>query len=95
MIHETYWDEDKIKFWQDKNKHEVDIILDGQKRIPIEVKYKIAIKNEDFIGINAFLKEYPKVKKGYLINFGSQKKINKINILLPFILCTEIKKSWH
>ena len=73
-----------IKFWQDKNKHEVDIIIDEkQKQIPIEVKYKKMLKNDDFLGLQSFLKEYP-MKKAYLVNLSSQKKKKGLILRLPF-----------
>ena len=74
-----------LKFWQDKNENEVDIIIDKNFiQIPIEIKFKQNLKSEDFQGIKAFLKDYPKTKKGYLINLGSQKKSKKFNLIFPY-----------
>jgi len=74
-----------LKFWQDKNENEVDIIIDKNFiQIPIEIKFKQNLKSEDFQGIKAFLKDYPKTKKGYLINLGSQKKSKKLNLIFPY-----------
>ena len=68
-----------LKFWQDKNGNEVDIIIEGTGLIPIEVKFKQNLKSEDFRGIEAFLKEYTKVKKSYLINLNFKKPKEKSN----------------
>ena len=75
----------KIKFWEDKNAHEVDILIeDAQTQIPIEIKFKTNIKADDLISIYTFLKEYPKIKEGYLINLNKQAKVKNINFKLPF-----------
>lgn len=75
-----------LKFWQDKNKNEIDIILEENESAPIEVKFKQNLKSEDFASINIFLKEYPKVKKAYVINLASQKQHKKVQFLLPYSL---------
>ncbi len=77
---------ENIKFWQDKQKHEVDFVIDYiNRQVPIEVKYKKKLKSEDFLGLDNFMQEY-KIKKCYLFNIGVQKKTGKINIKLPFNL---------
>jgi len=77
---------DNIKFWQDKQKHEVDFIADLiSKQTPIEIKFKEKLKQNDFIGLNTFLANY-NPKKAYLINTGEQKDKGKIKIRLPFNL---------
>ncbi len=76
---------DKIKFWQNKNKQEVDLILEENNLIPIEVKFKENLKSEDEIGLNAFIKKYS-VKNSYLINLSVQETKNKINFILPYNL---------
>ena len=76
-----------LKFWQDKNGNEVDILIDKiSEQIPIEAKFKNNLKSEDFIGLNAFLNEYPKTKKKYLVNLSIQKLSKGINLILPFSL---------
>ncbi|MDO8741437.1 MAG: ATP-binding protein [Candidatus Woesearchaeota archaeon] len=76
-----------IRFWQDKNGHEVDMLLEENSvLIPIEVKFKQSLKSEDFRGTNAFLNDYPKTKKSYLINFGSQKTSGNTHLILPYSL---------
>ncbi len=72
-----------ITFWQDKNSHEVDIVLDGAI---IEVKFKTSLKHEDFIGLEAFARQYKGAKKPYLINLGIQEKKGKITLRLPYSL---------
>lgn len=77
-------DADSLKFWQDKNKHEVDIVIDyAQSQIPIEVKYTNKVRKEDYIGLNAFLSEYA-CKKAYLVNIGEQNTNKLIKVILPF-----------
>ncbi|MFH1710700.1 MAG: ATP-binding protein, partial [Nanoarchaeota archaeon] len=76
---------EEIKFWQNKNKQEVDFVLEGKEIIPIEVKFKDNLKSDDEIGLKVFLEEY-KLKKGYLINFSAQEKKGKISFILPFNL---------
>ncbi len=71
---------ENIKFWQDKNKHEVDIIAGNAA---IEVKFKESLKSDDFIGINAFLKEYPD-KKAFIVNLGVQMEMDKVKVVLPY-----------
>jgi len=76
---------EKIKFWEDKNAHEVDILIDTlQTQIPIEIKFKKNLKTDDLTSLYAFFKEYPKIKEGYLINLNQQKKVKDINFKLPF-----------
>jgi len=78
---------DFLKFWQDKNKHEVDIIVDVvHKQVPIELKFKANLKKEDFLGLKTFLTAYPKVRTAYLINLNLQKKMNGVHAKLPFKL---------
>ena len=78
---------DAIKFWQDKNKHEVDIILDFiSKQIPIEIKYKEKLKREDFIGLKAFCDMYPETHAPFLINLGRHEQDKHCEIILPYDL---------
>ncbi len=80
-------DTEFLKFWQDKNKHEVDIIIDNLKnQMPIEIKFKVTLRNEDFIGLKAFSHEYKSTKNLYLINLGVQKKMKGVNVKLPYML---------
>ena len=72
-----------IRFWQDKNAHEVDIVLDNALA---EIKFKTSLKQEDFIGLKAFAKQYKDKKKFYLINLGVQKKKGTIYLKLPYTL---------
>jgi len=78
-----------VKYWQDKNKREVDFIIDHVTRqIPVEVKLKNRLKNNDFLGLKAFLKQYPGTEKSFLVNPGAQHKesIFNINITLPYLV---------
>ena len=78
---------DVIKFWQDKNKHEVDIILDFiSKQIPIEIKYKEDLKRDDFLGLKTFCDMYPTAHKPFLINLDRQEQYKKYELILPYDL---------
>lgn len=74
---------ESITFWQDKNGHEVDLVLDNEI---VEVKFKTSLKHEDFIGLEAFGRHYKDTKKPYLINLGVQEKKGKITLRLPYSL---------
>ena len=74
---------ESIKFWQDKNDHEVDIVLD---KTIIEIKFKTSFKQEDLIGLKAYIKQYKNVKKAYLINLGTQENKGKVKMILPYTL---------
>ena len=76
---------DKIKFWQNKNRQEVDLVLEEDGLIAIEIKFKETLKSEDEIGLKAFIQEYAP-KKSYLINLSVQEIKNKINFILPYNL---------
>jgi len=76
-----------LRFWQDKNRNEIDIILEKDSIIiPIEAKFKQTIKSEDFRGTENFFKDYPKTKKSYLINLGTQNVRKKTQLILPYSL---------
>lgn len=77
----------ELKFWQDKNKNEIDIIMQIEsKQLPIEVKFKEKLKSDDFISLRLFKEEYPKAKKTFLVNMSSQKEIKGVSLLLPYSL---------
>src|SRR3989344_1742503 len=76
----------EIKFWQDKNEHEVDFIIEKDKLTALEVKYKEAVKSSDFNGLKKFIERYPSTKAAFLINLGSQKQMKDIKLLLPYFL---------
>ncbi len=81
---------DSMNFWQDKNRHEVDLILE---KTPIEIKYKKDPGRGDEVGLKAFLQEYPETKKAFLVNLGTQKKHAKIHYSLPYHLHDEFSSS--
>jgi len=75
---------DSLKFWQDKQKHEVDIVIDLiSKQTAIEVKCKNSLKREDLIGLETFMRAY-NPHKAYLVNLGVQKKAKNITMKLPY-----------
>jgi uncharacterized protein len=81
-----------IKFWQDKNGNEVDMILEIESvLIPIEIKFKQNLKLEDFRGLKSFLKDYPKTKKRYLVNLSYQKILKNTDLILPYSIDNVIK----
>ena len=68
----------EIKFWEDKQKHEVDFIINKvHEQIGLEVKYKEKLKSEDYIGIK-YLKN--KLKKCFIVNLILQDNQH----ILPF-----------
>lgn len=76
-----------VKFWQDKNRNEVDFIIEQHQAIvPLEVKYKYHLKPEDFRGLAAFSEQYPKTKSRYLINLGVQQASKGLSLQLPYRL---------
>ncbi|MFH1452666.1 MAG: ATP-binding protein [Armatimonadota bacterium] len=76
--------EDNIKFWQDKNKNEVDFILEKSSKVTaVEVKFKKNLKASDFSSLNLFKKDYPGTDC-VLINLSSQKKHKNIKTMLPY-----------
>ena len=78
------YEPEQLKFWQDKNKHEVDVVIDSiHAQLPLEIKWKSTLKSEDFIGLHTFMQEYS-AKKGYLINLGVQQKKKAIRMKLPY-----------
>ena len=85
--------QEHLKFWQDKNRHEIDIIIDdGKTKIPVEIKFKHNLKNEDFIGIKSFTNEY-NIKKSYVINLNIQNTKKSTIMVLPFNFCKAILQT--
>ena len=82
---------EEIKFWQNKNEAEVDFILERDGLIAIEVKYKKELKSADYSGLKKFKEEYQKTKELILINLDCQKKIEGINLILPYSTHSLIK----
>jgi len=75
---------DQIKFWQDKNKNEVDFVIDsGSFLLGLEVKWKNLLKKRDFKGLRAFKKNYQQAEC-FLINLGQQIQTDEFQIMLPF-----------
>ncbi len=68
----------EIKFWQDKQNHEVDFIVDKvNEQIGIEVKFKEKLKSEDYKGLKHIK---GKVKSCLIVNLMQQDKKH----ILPF-----------
>jgi hypothetical protein len=75
----------EIKFWQNKNRQEVDLVLENDTIIPLEIKFKEKLKTEDEIGLKVFSQEYS-TKKNYLINLSTQEIKDNIHFILPYNL---------
>ncbi len=45
-------------FWRDKNKNEVDLIIEEKNPIPVEIKYQNMINKEDLRGILRFMEKF-------------------------------------
>jgi len=60
----------KIYHWRTYSGTKVDCIVELKNReiIPIEIKYTDTIKLKHAKGLLAFIKEYPNVKKSYIIS---------------------------
>lgn len=83
---------ENIKYWQDKNKREVDFIIDNiHEQIPVEIKFKKRLKQNDLQGLKAYLKQYPQTQKEYLVNISAQyRDTNNINHILPYRIADAI-----
>jgi predicted AAA+ superfamily ATPase len=82
-------------FWRDKNKNEVDVVINDKKLIPIEVKFRSVINPADLKGLVRFMDEFD-LKQGYVITknkFGEEKVGNKKLIYVPAWLFLLIKKE--
>lgn len=75
----------ELRYWQDKNKHEVDFILKQGERIKaIEVKFKKNLKGNDLLGLKTFISLYE--ARAFLINLDRQELEEGIQYLLPYHL---------
>jgi predicted AAA+ superfamily ATPase len=70
---------EKIFFWRDKHKNEVDIVENGK---PIEIKYKNNISKEDLKGVLKFLNTF-RLKEGIILtkDLFKEESINNKKIL--------------
>jgi len=75
---------EEMRFWQDKNMHEVDLVIAKAVPVSIEVKHKRQLKADDFSGLRHFGENYPNVKKAYLVNLGVQEKGEMCEMVLPY-----------
>jgi hypothetical protein len=66
-------DAELIKYWNDKNQREVDIIIDRIERLQVyELKYKKSLNSDDLTGVKAFEKVYATDLK--LVNLDVQEE---------------------
>ncbi|MFT4305067.1 MAG: ATP-binding protein [Candidatus Woesearchaeota archaeon] len=81
-----------LKYWQNKKKQEVDIIIDNvSEQIAIEIKHKEKLKKEDYKNLDVFKEEYSKSKLK-LINLGIQKIKENKEILIGINFTNRISK---
>lgn len=70
----------EVKFWQTKQKKEVDFIIDKiHEQIALEVKFKSQLKSNDYKNLQAL-----DMDKKYLVNLAWQDKVN----ILPYSIKT-------
>ncbi len=72
-----------LKYWEDKNQNEVDLIVDlVSRQIPFEIKFKDRLRKSDFNSLEKFISKYADF--GYLINKSEQDLNPNIKRILPF-----------
>lgn len=74
----------KTSFWRTPQKDEVDIILEGKKLLPIEVKYRTHINKKDMRSLIKFCEKY-KVKEAIIVTRDQLKKEKTNNITIHHI----------
>ncbi|MCK4730356.1 MAG: ATP-binding protein [Candidatus Aenigmarchaeota archaeon] len=47
-----------LSYWRNKKDQEIDVIVNNEKIVPVEVKYKSRIQNKELENIRTFMKEY-------------------------------------
>ena len=69
-------------FWRDKQKNEVDVILENKTLLPIEVKYREQIGSSDLKGLLKFMKEF-NIERGIVVtkNLLEKRSIDKKEII--------------
>ena len=76
-------DLESLKYWNDKNKREVDLIIDNISNISAyEIKFKKNIKAKDLSWLKAFWQVYN--TKLNLINLNIQEETENYNFMLGF-----------
>jgi len=63
-------------FWRDKQKNEVDVVLDTKPLLPVEVKFQGHIAPSDLKGLRTFMATH-KVDRGILVTKNTFQKITK------------------
>lgn len=74
-----------IKFWRTKIGTEVDFVLDGEKPLPIELKYQSSAKKEDYSNLLNFLREY-KLDKAYLLSQNRNQNLDLSGGKIDFVV---------
>ena len=60
-------------FWRDKQKNEVDVVLENKNLIPIEIKFQKHVITSDLKGLVKFMEKY-RLKKGIVVTKDVFKK---------------------
>ncbi|MDD5686492.1 MAG: ATP-binding protein [Elusimicrobia bacterium] len=68
-----------IRYWRDKQGHEVDFIIERRGEAPIAIEAKWSSNAFDFAGLKIFLHQYPNAKAFFVSNDLSQPKTKNIN----------------
>jgi len=66
-----------------------DLVIDKiHRQIPVGIKFKIRLKQNDFTGLKTFLRQYPHTGKSFLINPAAQynEETFNISIRLPYLV---------
>ncbi len=78
-----------IRYWRDKQGHEIDFIIEKRGQPPIAIECKWNTENIDYGSIKAFRRQYPQSK--VIIAGGDIEKTNKRNIESMSIYLTGIE----
>jgi predicted AAA+ superfamily ATPase len=75
----------QLYFWRTSNNIEVDFIAYGKRGLfAFEIKRKRSISRSDFIGLKAFMKDYP-IAKSYLLYGGDHEEFHDEIQVLPLV----------
>ena len=83
----------KIRYWRDKQGHEVDFIVERRGQAPFAIEAKWSSNNCDFTGLRVFLRRYPNAK-AFLVSNDLSKPIKR-NIDGISVVYTGLKGLLH
>jgi predicted AAA+ superfamily ATPase len=85
----------EIRFWRTKQGDEVDFIW-IEDRIPVPIEVKSRVDNDRVPpGLLKFLKNYPKAKFGYVVNFHESKDIEVEGKIIKYRKLSEINNEFR